>query len=356
VSCLITFLLVRKLLDLIGIGPAPDEKGVEIAVLRHQISVLNRQVARPRFSSADRAVLATLARLLPRERWATFLVTPATLLRWHCELVRRHWTYPGREKLAPNALDADTVALVVRLARENPRWGYLRIVGELKKLGIVVSGTSVPNLLRRHCFKPTPRRSGPTWSQFLRAQASGTLACDFFHVDTITLRRLCVLFFIDLERRKVFLTGVTEHPIGSWVTQQARNLAMTLEDEGRVIRFLIRDRNTKFVGPFDEVISSIGARVIKTPVRAPRANAFAERFVGTTRRECLDWLLIRNEHHLERVLTEFVEHYNTARPHRGIGLDVPIPYISDKSLDNQRQIQRVDRLGGVLREYSIAAA
>lgn len=354
-SCSITFLLVRKLLDLVGIGPTPDEKDVEIAVLRHQLAVLRRQVARPRFSPSDRVVLATLARFLPRERWATFLVSPATLMCWHRELVRRHWTYPRPENVAPNALDAEVVALVLRLARENPRWGYLRIVGELKELGVVVSGTSVRNVLRRHRLKPAPRRSGPTWSQFLRSQASGTLACDFFHVDMITLRRLYVLFFIDLERRKVFLAGVTEHPIGSWVTQQARNLAMTLEDEGRVVKFLIRDRDTKFVGPFDEVVASIGARVIKTPVRAPRANAFAERFVGTTRRECLDWLLIRNEHHLERVLTEFVEHYNSARPHRGIDLEVPIPNVSEKRLDGSARIQRIDRLGGVLREYSIAA-
>jgi len=171
----------------------------------------------------------------------------------------------------------------------------------------------------------------------------------------ITLRRLYVLFFIDLERRKVFLAGVTEHPIGSWVTQQARNLAMTLEDEGRVVKFLIRDSDAKFVGPFNEVISSIGARVIKTPFRAPRANAFAERFVGTARRECLDWLLIRNERHLERVLTEFVEHYNSARPHRGIDLEVPVPRVPDGPLDGSVKIRRIDRLGGVLREYSIAA-
>jgi transposase InsO family protein len=225
----------------------------------------------------------------------------------------------------------------------------------LKKLGVVVSATAVRDVLRRHRLKPAPRRSGPKWGEFLRAQASGTLACDFFHVDTITLRRIYVLLFIDLERRKVFLAGVTEHPIGNWVTQQARNLAITLEDEGRVVKFLIRDRDTKFVGPFDEVLRSIGARVIKTPVRAPRANAFAERFVGTARRECLDWLLIRNERHLERVLEEFVEHYNTARPHRGIDLEVPIPYVSGKPFDDSMQIQRVDRLGGVLREYSVAA-
>ena len=354
-GCSVTFLLVRKLLDLIGIGPTPDEKDVEIAVLRHQLAVLRRQVTRPRFSPADRAVLATLARLLPRERWATFLVAPATLLRWHRDLLRRYWTFPRPERVAPNALDVEVVALVLRLARENPRWGYLRIVGELRKLGVILSATAVRNVLRRHRLKPAPRRSGPTWGEFLRTQASGTLACDFFHVDTIMLRRLYVLFFIDLERRKVFLAGITEHPIGSWVTQQARNLAMTLEDEGRGVKFLIRDRDTKFVAPFDEVITSIGARVIKTPVRAPRANAFAERFVGTARRECLDWLLIRNERQLERVLTEFVEHYNSARPHRGIDLEVPIPYLADKPLDDSTQIQRDDRLGGVVHEYSVAA-
>jgi transposase len=274
-ACPITFLLVRKLLGLVGIGPSPNEKDVEIAVLRHQLAILRRQVARPRFSPTDRAVLATLARLLPRQRWATFLVTPATLMRWHRELVRRHWTFPRPDKVAPNALDPETVALVLRLARENSQWGYLRIVGELKKLGVVVSATSVRNVLRRHRLKSAPRRSGPTWSQFLRAQASGTLSCDFMSVDTITLRRLYVLFFINLERRKVFLPGVTEHPIGSWVTQQARNLAMTIEYEGRAVKFLLRDRDTKFVGPFDEVITSIGARVTNTPVRAPRAKGLA---------------------------------------------------------------------------------
>jgi transposase len=275
----IVFLLVRKLLGLIGIGPKPDEKDVEIAVLRLQLAVLKRQVARPRFSVTDRAVLATLARLLPRERWATFLVTPATLLRWHRELVARHWTFPRHGKDAHNALDGEVVTLILRLARENPRWGYLRIVGECAKLGVTVSATSVRNVLRRHRLKPAPRRSGPTWVQFLRAQAAGTLACDFFSVDTMTLRRLYVLFFIDLERRKVFLAGIIQHPVGNWVTQQARSLTAVLEDEGRMVNFLIRDRDTKFVGPFDEVMTSIGARVIKTPVRAPRANAFAERFV-----------------------------------------------------------------------------
>ena len=267
----------------------------------------------------------------------------------------RHWTYPHRNEGARNALDVDVIALILLLGRENPRWGYLRIVGECTKLGVSVSATRVRNVLRRHRLRPAPRRCGPTWTEFLRAQASGTLACAFFSVDTVTLRRLYVLFFIDLERRQVFLAGVTAHPIRNWVTQQARNLAAELEDEGRVIKFLIRDRDSKFVAPFDEVMRSIGARVIKTHVRAPRANAFAERFVRTARTECLDWLLIRSERHLERVLTGFVEHYNVARPHRGIDLEVPIPYLSRKQFDGSAQVQRIDQLGGLLHEYRIAA-
>jgi transposase InsO family protein len=242
-----------------------------------------------------------------------------------------------------------------RLAQENPRWGYLRIVGDCRKLGVTVSATSVRNILRRHRLRPAPRTSGPSWSQFLRAQAAGTLACDFFHVDTVTLRRLYVLFFIDLERRKVFLAGVTAHPVGAWVTQQARNLAATLDDQGRAIRFIVRDRDAKFVGPFDEVWRSTGARVVRTPVRSPRVNAFAERFVRTTRAECLDWVLIRGERHLERTLRTFVKHYNHERPHRGIDLEVPVPYLTLQRFSDCAAVHRTDRLGGLLHEYRVAA-
>ncbi len=174
-GCSVTFLLVRRLLDLFRLGPSPEQKDVEIAVLRHQLAVLRRQVARPRYSPADRAVLATLAKLLSRDRWGVFLVTPSTLLRWHRDLVARSWTYPRRGGSAPNALEEDVVNLVVRLARENPRWGYLRIVGECRKLGVTVSATAVRKLLRRHRLGPAPRTTGPSWSEFLRAQAAGTL-------------------------------------------------------------------------------------------------------------------------------------------------------------------------------------
>ena len=160
--------------------------------------------------------------------------------------------------------------------------------GENPVIATTVSATSVRNVLRRHRLWPAPRSSGPSWSEFLQAQAASTLACDFFHVDTVTLRRLYVLFFIDLERRKVFLAGVTAHPVGAWVTQRARNPVITLEDQRRAVRLLVRDRDAKFVGPFDEVLRSVGAGVVQAPVRSPRANAFAERFVRTARTQCHD--------------------------------------------------------------------
>ena len=329
-------------------------KDAEILVLRQQLAVLRRQVARPRFSWSDRALIAALARLVPRGRWAAFLVTPETILRWHRALVRRRWTYPDRRPGRP-PLPETTVALIVRLARENQRWGYLRIVGELKKLGVTASKGSVANVLRRHGLPPAPRRAGATWTQFLRAQAKGIVATDFFTVDTVLLRRYYVLFVIEVERRVVHLLGVTANPNGPWVTQVARNFCAELEDNGRRVRFLVRDRDTKFTASFDNVFASIGARVVLTPVRSPRANAFAERFVRTARTECLDWLLIRSERHLNMALEEFVEHYNNERPHRGIDLEVPVAYSTFGEFTSADGLQRADLLGGLVHEYRVAA-
>ena len=269
-------------------------------------------------------LLAVLARLLPRARWQMFLVTPATLLRWHRELVARRWTYPptGRRR---RTLPRTTVDLVLRLARENPRWGYMRIVGEARKLGVVVSATAVRAILRQRGLGPAPRRRGPSWVEFLRAQAAGTLATDFFTVETITLTRLYVLFFVEVDRRRVHLAGITAHPTGVWVTQAARNLLIGVGERSDLFRFLVRDRDTKFTGCFDEVFAGAGIEVVKIPPRAPRANAYAERWVRTVRAECLDWILICNERQLRRVLTAYLAHFNMARPHRGLGLDIPVP-------------------------------
>jgi putative transposase len=351
----LALVVVRRVLGLVGLVPAPDAKDIEIAVLRHQLMVLRRQVARPRYTPRDRLVLVMLARLLPRERWAAFLVTPSTLLRWHRELVTRRWTYPptGRRRgLAPEIAD-----LVVRMARENPRWGYLRIVGECRKLGIRISATSVRRILRRHRLGPAPRRSGPGWTAFLRAQATGLLACDFFTVETVGLARLYVLFVVELDRRRVYLAGITAHPTGEWVTQAARNLVMGLGDEVDRLRFLIRDRDAKFTAAFDTVFAAAGIQTVRIPPRAPQANAYAERWVRTVRTECLDWTLIWNRRHLHRVLVHYLEHYNTGRPHRGLDLQTPVPatHATVARLPVSGHVHRVDILDGLIHEYRRAA-
>jgi putative transposase len=247
-------------------------------------------------------------------------VTPHTLLRWHRELVRRKWTQPQRGPGRP-ATDGRVQELVLRLARENPRWGYPRIAGELLKLGPRISPSTVRRILLAARLEPAPRRSGPTWRQFLRQQAASMLACDFFTVETISLRRFYVLFFIELESRRVHVAGCTSNPTGAWVTQQARNLSFTGLFER--MRFLIHDRDSKFSAAFDEVFRSEGIKVIHTPIRAPQANAYAERFVRTVRAECLDWLLILGRRHLERVLRVYTAHYNRERPHRALALYPP---------------------------------
>jgi putative transposase len=254
------------------------EREAELVVLRHEVAVLRRAAKRSRLDGADRALFAALARVLRRERRDGLIVTPTTLLGWHRDLVRRRWRHPRRATGRP-PLPAETRELILRLARENPRWGYPRIAGELAKLAIRVSPTSIARVLRGSGLHPAPRSSGPTWREFLRAQASGVLACDFFCVDTIGLRTVYVFFCIELDTRRVHLAGVTRNPTGAWVAQQARNLAMSgVLDR---FRFLIRDRDSKFTAAFDAVLASEGTRVIRTPVQTPIANAYAERSGGT---------------------------------------------------------------------------
>jgi hypothetical protein len=238
-------------------------------VLRHQLRVLERQVARPMLTPADRVLLAAFSRVLPRSAWkASLLWTPATLLRWHRELVARRWTYPHRRRGRPPTR-AEVRALVVRLARENPGWGYRRIQGELVGLGIKLAASTVWTILKEAGIEPAPRRLEQNWSEFLRAQAASILECDFLTVDTLFLKRFYVLFFIELATRRVHLAGITTNPDGRWVTQQARNLLMELGDKGIRPRFLVRDRDSTFTCDFDEVFRSEGIRVIKAPVQAP---------------------------------------------------------------------------------------
>jgi putative transposase len=234
------YLLLRGLLGLMP-GSGDAAKDVEIAVLRHQLRVLRRQVARPSFRPIDRAFLAAAGRALPRDRWGSFLITPQTLLRWHRTLVRRKWTY-RRARVGRPPIDPELRQMVLRLARENPRWGYVRVQGELRKLGIRIGATTIRRVLRAGGLGPAPRRRGPTWSEFLRAQAQGILASDFFTVETLRLKTMYVLFFIELSTRRVHVAGVTGRPGSAWVTQQARNLAISPEEGVGSARFLIHDR------------------------------------------------------------------------------------------------------------------
>jgi putative transposase len=331
-------------------------KELEIVVLRHELTVLRRQAGRPELTSADRVFLAAASRLLPRMSWRSFFVTPTTLLRWHRGLVARRWTYGRRRGRPP--IGGEIRALVLRLARENPRWGYQRIAGELSGLGLTVSATSVRKLLRQAGLGPAGERSGLSWREFLRAQAHTMLAVDFFTVETVSLRRLYVLFFIELGSRRVHLAGCTANPSGAWVTQQARQLAWGLAERSTSVRFLIRDRDSKFTRDFDTVFRSEGIEIVRTPVRAPKANAVAERFVRTVRAECLDWLLILNRRHLERVLRSFVAHYNGHRPHRALDLRPPDPEHPPLRLANSARpgdVARRDLVGGLIHEYSLAA-
>ena len=355
----VVYALFSRLLALVVLrGRGEASKDVELLVLRKEVEVLRRQLSRPRMRAADRVVLATLCRLLPRPLWDRRLVTPGTILRWHRQLVTRKWTYPpkgGRSGRPPTT--AAIKSLVRRLAIENPSWGYRRIHGELAGLEIKVCPATVWNILTAAGVDPAPRRQGPTWREFCTAQAKTMLACDFAHVDTIFLRRLYLLFVIELDTRRVHLLGVTRHPTGAWATQAARNFISTLDEQGHCFRRLIRDRDSKYTPAFDAVFTSTGISVLRSPIRAPRANAYAERWIRTLRAECTDRLLITGPAHLRAVLDEYLEHYNSHRPHRSRDQQPPAgPRLSLISGDRcETHVDRKEVLGGLINEYTHAA-
>ena len=355
----LAYLTLCRSIQLLMLAARGDAtKDLELLVLRHQLSVLHRQVPRPKLEPTDRAMLAALSRALPRARWSCFFVKPGTLLGWHRRLIAGAWTYPHPASGRPQ-LDADVQQLIIRLASENPRWGYQRIQGELQRLGVRVSATAIRATLRRHGVDPAPRGAATTWRAFLRQQAAGIMACDFFTVETVWLRRLHVLFLIELDTRRVHVAGVTANPTGAWVTQQARNLLLVLGE--RRVRFARRDRDAKFCRAFDDVFRSEDVKVVLTPVQAPNANAFAERWIGTVRAECPDWLLIVGRGHLEQVLRVYTQHYNRHRPHRALQLEAPDANQDRPSeltvigRDHRAQVHRCDLLGGLLHEYRRAA-
>jgi putative transposase len=354
------YVVVRRVLEFVVLlGRRDRAKELEILVLRHELSILRRQVGRPRFEAHDRVLLAAFSRMLPRASWNVFLVRPETLLSWHRRLVARRWTYPHRRPGRP-PISRDVRELILRLAHENSNWGYLRIAGELRKLGIAVSPSSVRNILVKAGLPPAPRRDSYSWRSFLRAHGESMLACDFFTVDTVWLRRLYVLAFISISSRRVEYFAITSKPDTAWMLQQARNLLMELDDHGRQVRFLIHDRDGKFPRAFDALLAGENINVIRTPVRAPNANAHMERWVGTARRECLDRLLILGRRQLEHILRVYVKHYNGERPHRALDLKPPDSRIHSPiariSTPHAPQVNRRDLLGGLIHEYELAAA
>jgi putative transposase len=340
-----------------AITVASIEKDLEIILLRQQLRILERKLkTQPRPSRPQKLILVAIATRLKsktdnwRDRWndALLLFKPDTLLKWDRELVRRKWTFQHPNRGGRPPVDAELEALIVQLARENPRMGYDKIHGELLKLGFCLNSSTIKNVLRRNRVQPAPQRGHSSWRTFLNHYRHQMLACDFFTVETIRLQTLYVLFFIELKSRRVYLAGCTPSPNKVWVTQQARQWVWRLSEDQRQIDFLIHDRDTKFCGAFNSVFVSEGIEVVLTPFRAPKADAIAERWVRSVREECLDQLLILNEAHLTRVLSEYIGYYNSARPHQGLEQQAPIPFHRTRTGD----IHRWDVLGGILHEYS----
>jgi putative transposase len=359
------YLAVSNVFAVLRLLPIGDrDKDVEILILRHQIAVLERQLGQQRvhFTAADRALLAALLHRLPRQalRRLRLLVRPDTILRWHRDLIAGRHAFRSRPRRPGRPRTVRSIRLLVlRLARENPGWGYRRLHGDLLVLGVKVAPSTVWEILREAGIDPAPERSSTTWADFLRSQAEALLACDFFETVTLSGTRMFMLAVIEHHTRRIRVMGATAHPCASWVAQAARNLVMDLQDAGCQARFLIRDRDGKYPGMFDVIVSDAGIKTVLTGVRMPRMNAIMERWVQTCRVELLNRTLIWNQHHLLRALREFEAFYNHHRPHQGIAnarpLLPPPPPITDRDQIAYLDIRRHQRLGGILNAYEHAA-
>jgi len=311
--------IVRLIVGAIELhGRSSEELQIEVLALRHEVAILRRQVERPELLPTDRLILAALSRHLQAGK---LMFAPATLLRWHRELVRRKWAaFQRRPRRGRPPLPEETKALILEMARENPRWGDRRINGELLKLGITVSASAIRMFLRKHRVPPAPRRNGPTWHEFIRGHAAAIIAADFFTIERVFLRTIYVIVIIELGSRRLLWADCTTNPGSAWVTQQARNVAYELQDLGIPVRFAIHDRDSKFTSGFDAVLESEGVEVIRTPYRAPRANSHCERSIGSARREFFDFLIVIGERHLRLLLSLWLDHYNHGRPHMALQL------------------------------------
>ena len=346
----IRHLIIGRLRWLLATG---DERDAEILALRHQILVLQRQIKRPRFTDTDRTILAVLSMAFARSRLPQIMliVQPKTVIGWHRRLVARYWTYPPTTRRGRPPTLAAIRRVAIRLAEENPTWGYRRVHGELARLGHRIAPSTVWKILRANGIDPAPGRNGPTWAQFIRTQVKGIIATDFACVDSATLQRFHVLFFIEIGTRRVHLGGITNNPTGPWTTQAARSFLMNI---GRQFRFIIHDGAGQYTRSFDAVFEAEHTRAITTPPRAPMANSYAERWVRTLRHELLDRTIIWNERQLRALLVDYLDHYNQHRPHRSLDQAAP-DAANTVTTDANQLILRRSRCGGLISEYRPAA-
>ena len=334
-------------------------KTAEILILRHQLSVLQRrQPQRPNLDWADRALLAALLGVTPKARHQglRLLITPDTIVRWHRDIGRRRWAARSAcGRTGRPATRRNIRALVRRLARENPDWGYRRIHGELAGLGVKVAASSVWEILRASGIDPGQRQTGVAWSQFLRSQAEAILACDFFTVDLLDGTQAYVLAVIEHATRRIRIIGITLHPTGEWTTQQARNLMMDLGEQADRVKFMIRDRGSNFTAAFDAVLADAGIRTVLCNTQTPRMNAITERWIGGCRRELLDRTLVWNQAHLRQILRQYQTHHNQHRPHRSLHGAAPLkPLPEPVNLDLHR-VRKHAHVGGMINEYRLVA-
>ncbi len=351
--------IFSTILSLIQVGRLSDkDKDLEVIILRHQLAVMTRLHSKPvKPNRAEKMTLAVLTNKLRQSknrspnqlRDVIRIIRPETVLRWQRELICRKWTYEQKNKGGRPRIHQEKESLIVRLAKENIRWGYGKIEGELLKLGYRVSISTVRNVLNRNGIVPAPVRYGSIgWKTMMNHYKEQLLACDYFTVETIFLHTICVLIFIEIGTRRVHLAGITSNPDGQWVAQQAKQLVWQFEETNTSFRCLIRDNDSKFTEAFDTVFESQQTHIIPTPIRAPNANSYSERWIRSVREECLDWILILNKAHLRRVLNVYLEYYNKYRPHQGLEQQSPIPRPEPETtgIVKQRQI-----LGGIVNDY-----